>query len=91
MDERTPLWGASQDAGAYEIRLAGQLDAHWAAWFDGMTVTAEGDGTTVLSGSVVDQAALHGVLQRVRDLGLPLISVERRQPGAPTSTPTDLE
>lgn len=91
MDERTPQWGASPDAGSYEIRLAGRLDARWAAWFDGMTVTAEDDGTTVISGSIADQAALHGVLQRVRDLGLPLISVERQEPGAPTSTPPDIE
>jgi hypothetical protein len=59
----------------YEIRLAGHLDARWAAWFDGMTVTPEADGTTAIVGPVPDQAALHGHLQRVRDLGLPLLSV----------------
>jgi hypothetical protein len=59
----------------YEIRLAGRLDARWAAWFDGMTVTTEADGTTAIVGPVVDQAALHGHLQRVRDLGLSLVSV----------------
>ena len=91
MDERTPKRGVSPNAGSYEIRLSGQLDARWSAWFDGMTVTAEGDGTTVISGSIVDQAALHGILQRVRDLGLPLISVERLPPGAPTSLPTDID
>jgi hypothetical protein len=91
MDERTPRWGASPDAESYEIRLSGQLDAHWAAWFEGMTVRPEGDGTTVISGSIADQAALHGILQRVRDLGLPLISVERLPPGAPTSLPTDID
>jgi len=62
-------------AGRYEIRLTGRLDAHWAAWFDGLTVSHESDGTTVLVGPIADQAALHGVLQRVRDLGLPLVSV----------------
>jgi hypothetical protein len=72
------------EAGRYEIRLAGHLDAHWTAWFDGLTVRHEGDGTTVISGSIVDQAALHGVLQRVRDLGLPLISVVRVGPDRPT-------
>jgi hypothetical protein len=67
-------------AGRYEIRLAGRLDAHWAVWFDGLTVSHRSDGTTVISGPVADQAALHGVLQRVRDLGLPLISVTRVEP-----------
>jgi hypothetical protein len=67
-------------AGPYEIRLAGRLDAHWAAWFDGLTVSDESDGTTVISGPIADQAALHGVLQRVRDLGLPLVSVSRAEP-----------
>jgi hypothetical protein len=63
----------------YEIRLKGHLDARWAGWFDGLTLTRESDGTTVLSGSVVDQAALHGLLGKVRDLGLPLIAVNRRR------------
>jgi hypothetical protein len=67
------------EAGRYEIRLAGRLDAHWTAWFDGLTVSHESDGTTVISGPVADQAALHGLLQRVRDLGLPLISVARAE------------
>ena len=61
----------------YEIRLAGHLDQRWTAWFDGLTVSHEGDGTTVISGPIADQAALHGLLQRVRDLGLPLVSVTR--------------
>jgi hypothetical protein len=62
----------------YEIRLEGHLEARWANWFDGLTLTHESDGTTVLSGPVVDQAALHGLLGKVRDLGLPLIAVHRR-------------
>lgn len=61
----------------YEIRLEGQLDARWAASLDGLSLRTEPDGTTVLFGPVVDQAALHGVLQRVRDLGLPLLSLVR--------------
>ena len=61
--------------GRYEIRLKGHLDARWAAWFDGLSVTRDGDGTTVIGGLVADQAALHGLLQKTRDLGLPLISV----------------
>jgi hypothetical protein len=60
----------------YEIRLQGRLDPRWATWFDGMTLTVAGD-TTVLNGPVVDQAALHGMLARLRDLGLPLLSVRR--------------
>jgi hypothetical protein len=62
-------------AGRYEIRLSGHLHERWAAWFDGLTVSHHDDGTTVISGPLADQAALHGLLQRVRDLGLPLISV----------------
>jgi hypothetical protein len=59
----------------YEIRLKGHLEARWAAWFDGLSLTQESDGTTVIRGSVIDQAALHGLLSKVRDLGLPLIAV----------------
>ena len=69
----------------YEIRVGGRLDTRWAAWFDGLTLTHGGDGTTVLRGVVVDQAALHGVLQKVRDLGLPLLAVTRVDP-EPTNT-----
>jgi hypothetical protein len=59
----------------YEIRLDGLLGPRWGAWFDGLSLTREADGTTALRGPVADQAALHGVLQKVRDTGLPLISV----------------
>lgn len=76
-------------AGRYEIRLTGHLDPHWTAWFDGLTVGRETDGTTVISGPIADQAALHGVLQRVRDLGLPLVSVVRVDGDRSTSTGTD--
>jgi len=61
----------------YEIRIAGHLDVHWADWFDGMSITLEEDGTTLLSGPVPDQPALYGILRRVRDLGLPLVSVNQ--------------
>ena len=64
----------------YEIRLQGHLDPRWAAWFDGLILTRESDGTTVIHGSVVDQAALHGLLGKVRDLGLPLIAVIQIDP-----------
>jgi hypothetical protein len=69
--------GRSSGSSRYEIRIGGRLTPRWAAWFDGMTLTTDGDGTSVLSGPVADQAALHGVLARIRDLGLPLIAVTR--------------
>ena len=65
------------DAGRYEIRLAGQLGPRWIDWFDGLALSHEASGITLLSVAVADQAALHGLLQRVRDLGLPLVSVTR--------------
>ncbi len=71
------------EPGRYEIRLKGRLAARWVAWFDGLSLTHESDGTTVIHGPVVDQAALHGVLQKVRDVGLPLVSVIRVEPGQP--------
>jgi len=64
-----------RELGQYEIRLKGHLEARWAAWFDGLSLTQESNGTTVIRGSVIDQAALHGLLSKVRDLGLPLIAV----------------
>jgi hypothetical protein len=67
--------GEHRGPGRYEIRLKGHLAPRWATWFDGMAVANESDGNTVIRGDVVDQAALHGLLQRVRDIGLPLLSV----------------
>ena len=64
----------------YEIRVNGHLGTRWAAWFDGLAITSEGDGTTVLRGSIVDQAALHGLLQKLRDVGIPLISLSHSEP-----------
>jgi len=61
--------------GRYSIRIKGHLHARWAAWFDGMTLTPESDGSTVIEGPVADQAALHGLLSKLRDIGLPLVSV----------------
>ncbi|HKT02447.1 MAG TPA: hypothetical protein VJT31_23205 [Rugosimonospora sp.] len=61
----------------YQIRLRGHLDARWAARFDGMTLTNRGDGTTVIEGPVVDQAALYGLLRTLHDIGLPLLSVNQ--------------
>jgi hypothetical protein len=59
----------------YEIHLRGRLEQRWTSWFDGMTVSTGADGTTLIRGPVRDQAALHGLLARLRDLGLPLLSV----------------
>lgn len=89
MSERDTPTPDRREAGRYEIRLTGHLDARWAAWFDGLTVTHESDGITVLRGPIADQAALHGVIQRVRDLGLPLISVTRIETDRPDLPVTD--
>jgi hypothetical protein len=69
------------ETGLYEIRLRGHLDVRWAARFEGLTLTLEDNGDTLLTGPVVDQAALHGVLRKVRDLALPLVSVTRVSSG----------
>lgn len=71
----------------YEIRVAGHLGSRWATWFDGMTLTPQDDGTTVIHGAVVDQSALHGLLRRLSDLGLPLVSVTPTTYRAPTTAP----
>ena len=65
----------------YEIRLKGHLENRWTDWFEGLTITALDNGETLLTGPVVDQAALHGLLRKVRDLGLPLFSVTRSRAG----------
>jgi hypothetical protein len=72
----------------YEIRVTGHLGARWAAWFDGLDLITEDDGTTVLRGPVVDQAALHGLLQKLRDLGIPLVSLRELATDAPTDLPS---
>jgi hypothetical protein len=64
----------------YSIRVRGHLDRAWSEWFDGMTITHLDCGETVLSGGVLDQAALHGLIIKVRDLGLPLIAVDPLEP-----------
>ncbi len=65
----------------YQIRLKGYLSREWTDWFEGLTITLEENGDTLLTGPVVDQAALHGLLKKVRDLGLPLVSVCPLEPG----------
>jgi len=74
----TPDSGQSM---VYQIRVQGHLSAHWTDWFGGLTITLEDDGDMLLTGPVVDQAALHGLLKKVRDLGLPLLSVNRIELG----------
>ena len=74
------------EPGQYEIRLKRHLEARWTGWFDGLSLRHESDGTTVIHGSVLDQAALHGLLTKVRDLGLPLISVTQVDPSQTKGT-----
>jgi hypothetical protein len=64
----------------YQIRIKGHLGREWTDWFEGLTITLEDNGETLLTGLVVDQAALHGLLRKVRDLGVPLLSVSRVEP-----------
>jgi hypothetical protein len=66
----------------YEIRVHGHLEERWSAWFDGMELVLADDGSTLIRGQVADQSALHGLIQKVRDLGLPLISVTNTHTGA---------
>src|SRR5689334_22845387 len=93
---RTPAVG-HDTASRYEIRVRGHLGSHPAPWFDGLELVDEDDGTTVIRGSVVDQAALHGLLTRFRDLGIPLVSLTElpvpsasvgHRPSSPRSTTT---
>ncbi len=76
-------------AGWYRVRIKGHLASRWGTRFDGMTLTAEDDGTTLIQGPVVDQAALHGLLQQVRDTGLPLVSVNRAGADQPDPRTTE--
>lgn len=68
---------------AYQIRIKGHLGHQWTDWYEGLAITQEENGETLLAGSVADQTALHGLLKRVRDLGMPLLSVNRIEPGQP--------
>jgi len=68
----------------YQIRIKGHLGARWTGWFEGLTITLEEDGDTLLTGTVIDQAALHGLLKKVRDLGMPLLSVNSVEPAGKT-------
>jgi hypothetical protein len=71
---------AFDEPAVYQIRIVGRLDRRWSDWFDGFTIVPQTGGVTLLAGSVADQAALHGLLFRIQDLGLPLLSVNRMEP-----------
>ncbi len=77
MSDTTVSAARHREPSVYELRVKGHLDSRWADKFEGMSFIHQGDGTTILHGPVVDQSALHGLLRRVRDLGLPLVSVIR--------------
>jgi hypothetical protein len=87
MSETHALPEYHDESGLYEIRIKGHLDDRWTEWFGGLTITLEEDGDTLLTGSVIDQAALHGLLKKVRDLGMPLVSVKPVEPGPSTTIP----
>ena len=79
MSEQSEFHSTSSEILVYEIRVRGHLSEQWHSWFDGLTIELESDGTSRLYGFLADQAALHGLLRKVRDLGLPLISVNAIQ------------
>ena len=74
-NESNPIIDPNQPT-IYQIRIRGHLGHQWTEWFDGLTITQEEDGDTLLTGPVIDQAALHGLLKKVRDLGMPLLSID---------------
>jgi hypothetical protein len=86
-NELEPKTNASQPV-VYQIRIKGHLGSQWTDWFEGLTITLEEDGNTLLTGPVIDQAALHGLLKKVRDLGMPLVSVSPVEPGPSTTLGT---
>lgn len=73
----------------FQIKIKGHLGQQWAGWFDGLTIALEEDGNTLLSGSIVDQSALHGILKKIRDLGMPLLSVNTIDPDQARKADTD--
>ena len=87
MSETSTAIKAHAEPERYEIRVRGHLDARWVHRFEGLTITLEEDGDTLLTGPVIDQAALHGLLKKVRDLGLALVSVSALEHGPSTTFP----
>jgi hypothetical protein len=85
-DRRTMPAGGSEEMPHYEVHVRGHLGPQWAAWFDGLSISNEADGTSFLRGPLVDQAALHGVLRKVRDLGLSLASLTQLAPSGSSVT-----
>jgi hypothetical protein len=89
-DDGEHTWSATATAGdRYELRVQGRLGPTWEAYFDGLTVSVGDDGTSVISGPVVDQAALHGLLHKLRDIGMPLLSLARTTDVIAEPTTTD--
>jgi hypothetical protein len=88
MSETYASTNRNYESGIYAIRVFGRLNERWQDWFDGFTITVEENGETVLSGPVIDQAALHGLLKKIRDLGMPLISVNRIDPAQTDASKT---
>jgi hypothetical protein len=91
MNETSALTEDNETLRLYQIRIKGHLDRRWADRFDGLTITLEDNGETLLSGPVVDQAALYGLLRKVRDLGMPLISVTQVEPKQTSGPQTDAD
>jgi hypothetical protein len=85
MSETYALSENHDESGLYQIRLRGHLNNRWINWFEGLTITLEDNGDTLLTCRVVDQAALYGLLKKVRDLGMPLVSVMTVEPEPPTT------
>jgi hypothetical protein len=80
MSNKLNLRNDADPPAVYQIRIKGHLGPQWTDWFEGLTITLEDNGETLLTGTVVDQSALHGLLRKVRDLGMPLFSVKRIEP-----------
>lgn len=90
MSNEQNLWHDPDVPKIFQIKIKGHLGQEWAGWFDGLTITLEEDGNTLLSGSIVDQSALHGILKKIRDLGMPLLSVNTIDPDQANKEDTDL-
>jgi hypothetical protein len=89
MSTNPPSHAQAAQPAVYQVRIQGHLSGQWSGWFGGLTITQEDNGETLFTGPVVDQAALHGLLRKVRDLGLPLVSVIRVEPGRAADPPLE--